>query len=466
MGALKNYGHLLLNSLGLLAFMAGVIAVSYYHNLRIDLTVGQAYTLSQHSRRILDELAKPVKILAFVRKEDPRNAYLTDLFWRISLRQPKVTSRVVDLNRNPALAQAYHADSYGSLVVECGPRRKTFSNVREELLMAAMLQVTRDYEKTVYVLAGHGEHDFSDADRYRGYSTFRNVLEQEFYHVKPLSLFGNQEIPKDASAILIPGPRRDILPEEALKLDRYVQSGGSLLVMLDPGGSPAMSAFLHRYRIDMPARVIGDGDFRLAASEPLTSRIPDKGRESSVTSILDADPVFSLFGPIEVREGEEQTIDVLPLLSSSKNSWSMALQSGSNVPPDDVEFEQKRGDQRGPFPVAVSVAIKIEGHDPTQVKADESVRKVGRLIVFGDSDFASNQFIDLLGNRDLLVNAVNWLALEDTLIGVRPERKTAGKEQFYVSSRQNYMVFLIGVVILPLTFVALGMGVFLRRRMS
>jgi len=462
MAALKNYGHLLLNSAGLLAFMAGVIAVSYYHNLRIDLTLGKQYTLSQHSLKILDELEKPVKILAFVRKEDPRNAFLQDLFWRISLRQPKVMSRVVDLNRNPALAQAYHADSYGSVVVECGPRRKTFSNVREELLMAAMLQVTRDYEKTLYVLSGHGEHDFADADRFRGYSTFRNVLEQEFYHVKPLSLLGGQEIPKDASTILVPGPRRDLLPDEALKLDRYVQDGGSVLVMLDPGGSRSMAAFLHRYRVEMPARVIGDGDFRLAASEPLTAQIPEKARESSITSILDANPVFSLFGPIEVREGEEERIDVLPLLLTSKNSWSIALEGGSNLP-DDVEFHENRGDKRGPFPVAVSIAVKIEGNDPAK---DPSIRKIGRLIVFSDSDFASNQFIDLLGNRDLLVNAVNWLALEDTLIGVRPERKTAGKEQFYVSSRQFYTVFLFGVVILPLTFVTLGTTVFLRRRMS
>jgi hypothetical protein len=463
--ALKNYGALLLNVTGLGAALAMMLIVSYYHNLRLDLTPNQQYTLSQHTLRILDEVQKPVKILAFVRKEDPRNAYLTDLFWRIGLRQPKITSRVVDLNRNPALAQSYHADSYGSVVVECGPRRKTFSNVREELLTAAILQVTRDYEKTVYILSGHGERDTDDADRFHGYSTFRNVLEQEFYHVKPLALFGNAEIPKDAAAILIPGPRRDLLPEETLKLDRYVQGGGSILVLLDPGASASMSAFLHRYRVDAPARVIGDDEERLAGSEPLTAKIPEKVKDSSITSILDADPVFSLFGPIDISEGEEAKIDVLPVLSSSRSSWSLALERDGKVP-ENVEYDPKRGDKRGPFPVGVSVAIRLDDAGAKSAAGDEAVRKVGRLIVFSDSDFASNQFIDLLGNRDLLVNAVNWLALEDTLIGVRPERKVAGKEQFYVSSRQNYMVFLVGVVIMPLIFVALGMTVFVRRRLN
>ena len=88
------------------------------------------------------------------------------------------------------------------------------------------------------------------------------------------------------------------------------------------------------------------------------------------------------------------------------------------------------------------------------------------MIVYSDSDFANNFFIELLGNRDLLVNSVNWLALEDTLIGVRTERKVSGKEQFFVSSRQNYMVFMLGVVAAPALFLALGVAVFLRRRLS
>ncbi|MBI2963972.1 MAG: GldG family protein [Deltaproteobacteria bacterium] len=462
MTALRNYGLLLLNALGLLGCVSFALAISYNHNLRADLTPGQTYTLSPHSLKILDGIRQDVQILAFVRKEDPRNGYLQDLFWRIGLRQPKIRSRVIDINRNPALARAYRADAYGSVIVESGARRKNFSDVREEYLMAAILQVTRDYEKTVYVLTGHGEHDVTDADRNRGYSTFGNVLEQEFYHVKPLSLLGGQAVPSDAAAILIPGPRSALLPEEALKLDGYLHSGGSLLVLLDPGEDPSMEAFLHRYRLALPAQAIGDGDYRLAGSEPLSARVPQKSRESTVTSTLDSDPVFSQFGPIDVQPGDNEQFDILPLLSTSPNSWAISLRGP--MLPDNLEFDQTRGDRRGPFPVGVSVAVRIA--EPQAVEEDQAVRRAGRMIVYGDSDFASNQFIDLLGNRDLVVNSVNWLALEDTLMGVRPARKVAGKEQFFVSSRQNYAVFLLGVVIEPVVFLMLGLAVFVRRRMS
>jgi len=313
----------------------------------------------------------------------------------------------------------------------------------------------------VYVLSGHGEGDIANADRKKGYSTVRNVLEQEFYHVKPLSLFGSQEIPPDAAAIIVLGSRRDLLPEEASKLDHYLRSGGAMLVLLDPGASPSMAAFLRRYRVDLPAEMIGESDNQLSAGEAITSRIAERSRESSVTSTSD-DPLFSLFGPINVLPGDNEDIDVLPLLSTSKSSWTIPLR-GRDLP-DNLEFDAKRGDRHGPFVVGVSLAVRIAGAEPA--KEDQPVHKAGRLIVYSDADFANNDFIEMLGNRDLVVNSVNWLALEDTLIGVRPERRIAGKEQFYLSSRQNYTLFMLGVVILPSVFVVLGTLVFVQRRMN
>ena len=461
MRALGKYGLLIANVAGLLAMFGVVEAIAYRHNARIDLTPGKFYTLSQHSLRILDQVDKEVKIVGFFGREDARNNYLRDLFWRIEDRQPKIKTRLVDLNRNPALARSYQADAYGSVVVECGPRRKVFSNAREEILVAAILQVTRDYEKTVYVLTGHGEGDINESDRNRGFSTLRNVLQQEFYHVKTLALFGAQQIPKDAAAIVIAGPRRDILPEEELKLEGYLRSGGSLLVMLDPGASPSMAAFLHRYRVDMPAEVVGESDYELSAGEAITSLVAEKSRESSVTTIPGL-PLFSLYGPIDIEAGDTENIDVLPLLTTSRSSWSIPLR-GKELP-ENLEFDAKRGDRRGPFAVGVSVAVRIPNAAPAA--EDQAVRRAGRMIVYSDSDFANNQFIERVGNHDLVINSVNWLALEDTLIGVRPERKVSGKEQFYLSSRQNRTLFTLGVVAEPAIFVVLGALVFVRRRMS
>jgi hypothetical protein len=46
----------------------------------------------------------------------------------------------------------------------------------------------------------------------------------------------------------------------------------------------------------------------------------------------------------------------------------------------------------------------------------------GRLVVVGDADFASDAYIDLLGNRTLAMNAVAWLTEEPLLAGDRPQQ--------------------------------------------
>ncbi len=68
------------------------------------------------------------------------------------------------------------------------------------------------------------------------------------------------------------------------------------------------------------------------------------------------------------------------------------------------------GDVRGPLSVMVLAEIGVPDGD----------RRPGRLLVIGDADFASDAYLDLLGNRDIAFNAVAWTAGEDVLAGARP----------------------------------------------
>jgi len=82
--------------------------------------------------------------------------------------------------------------------------------------------------------------------------------------------------------------------------------------------------------------------------------------------------------------------------------------------------------------------------------------------VIGDGDFASNSFLPYMGNSDLLLSAVRWLA--------REERTTAVATRIPVpplialTGRQLGIVFITVVIALPLSVVALGCVVWWRRR--
>ena len=72
---------------------------------RLDLTSEKRYTLSDHARRVLDDLEREVRVLAFLRAQDPRNLMIRDLLRQVQVQSPRVRVDVVDVNRSPALAR-------------------------------------------------------------------------------------------------------------------------------------------------------------------------------------------------------------------------------------------------------------------------------------------------------------------------------------------------------------------------
>src|SRR5262249_18025798 len=181
--------------------------------------------------------------LAFLRSQDPRNFLIEEMLRQVTATSRRVQVEVLDVNRSPALARQYGVDSYGAMVVESDGRRRVFSNPREEVLLAALLQVTRQERKGIGWGVGHGEGDLGDTDRHRGYSTARALLEQEYFDVRPVTLIGD-EVPVEVAVLVIAGPQKDFLPEELAGLDRYLQRPGQALFMLDPLRAPELAHFL------------------------------------------------------------------------------------------------------------------------------------------------------------------------------------------------------------------------------
>jgi ABC-type uncharacterized transport system involved in gliding motility auxiliary subunit len=88
----------------------------------------------------------------------------------------------------------------------------------------------------------------------------------------------------------------------------------------------------------------------------------------------------------------------------------------------------------------------------------------GRIVVYGDSDFTSNFFIDHLGNKDLAVNTINWLAEDIERMGARPASQEPGRHQFFMSAGQGRRALLLSTLVMPAVPLAIGVGFFIRRR--
>ncbi len=430
---------LVVGTLGLIGCGTLILVLAYRHNLRLDLSPQRSYTLSSHARKILAELPRDVRMTVFVRTEDPRTPQLKDLLWRITQATSRITYEFVDLNRSPALARQYGVDRYGAIVVESGSRRRDVSNANEALLMGAVLAVTRDRERMVYFVTGHGERSPDDSDRKNGLSAAKHTLEDDQFVVRTLPLMQTESVPIDATVVVMAGPRKDYLPGELTQVEGYLKRGGNLLLLLDPETPPSIAAFATGLGVTAPEQVVVDPERKLAGGEGVTVMVADLLSSFLVSGTLESPPVFSYARPL--RLVEPTSTSVISFLKTSGGSYAVA--------PADVRSE---GAARSPGSQVVGAAIvPLEQHH-------------GRVIVVGDSDFATNGILDYLGNKDLLVNSINWLARDESLLSARAQSKEVGREQFFVTETQGAWSFWLATVLQPAAFFAAGMLVFLRRR--
>src|SRR5262249_4180348 len=153
--------------------------------------------------------------------------------------------------------------------------------------------------------------------------------------------------------------------------------------------------------------------------------------EHPILAPLDAPPLFSLTRSVGILADDSGATMAVPFLRTGPTGWATTdadvLRTGAPV------FVSGR-DRPGPRTVRMEVAFRTltpPGASPQQ----------GRLIVYGNSKFGNNFFIEYLGNKDLLVNTVDWLARQPEAISHRPRRQALGLQQFYVSAEQGNAIF-------------------------
>jgi ABC-type uncharacterized transport system involved in gliding motility auxiliary subunit len=430
---------LVVGVVGLIACGTAVLFLTYRHNVRVDLSPQRSYTLSSHARKILRELDRDVRLTVFVRSEDPRTPQLKDLLWRVTGETRHVSYEFVDLNRSPALAKRYGIDRYGAIVVESGERRRDVSNANESLLMGALLSVTRERQRVVYFVTGHGERSPDDGDRKHGLSIGKRTLEDDHFTVRALPVIGPEGVPADATVVVLAGPKKDYLPGEVDRIDAWVRQGGNLLVLADAELPATVADLMGRFGVGGGDRVIVDPERRLAGGEGVTLMLSDMLASFLVSGSLEAPPVFSTARPLDV--GATDPSSTVAFLKSSARSYPAA---------PDAPARRLDGAQEGALVAGVALF-------PTDTRK-------GRVIVLGDSDFASNGVIDYLGNKDLLLNGINWLAREESLLAARAQSKEVGREQFFVTEAQGAFAFWTATVLQPAVFFAIATLVIVRRR--
>jgi ABC-type uncharacterized transport system involved in gliding motility auxiliary subunit len=126
------------------------------------------------------------------------------------------------------------------------------------------------------------------------------------------------------------------------------------------------------------------------------------------------------------------------------------------------EKDLAKGDKNGPISVAAAVSAPADGAAPAADAAPDAPQPESRLVVFGDSDFASNGDLGFQGNADLFLNTVNWLAQQENLIAIRP--KDPEDRRVQLTQAQQARIKWASLLIIPLVLFGNAFRVYWKRR--
>lgn len=452
------------NSVVSILLLVGVLGFINYlgveYEQRFDLTTEKSYSLADQSRSVLGQIKRDVQILAFYpRGDDLATRELLELYVSSN---SLITFEFVDPDRQPQLAQQFDVSVYGevnnpmtgqnfrsgTIILEMEGRRerieKQSNTVREEDITNSLMKLVKNVRKVIYFIEGHDEKLITGTDR-AGLDLARGALERENYIVKPLNLAREETIPTDAAVLIWASPQVDPFPGEIRTVNAFLQEGGSVFLMLDPVPSRSLDNLLDYWSILAGDNFVVDasGVGRLLGAGPEIPMVSDYPPHP-ITSRFNVMTFFPLARSITPLEEVKAGLNVTELLKTGEQSWGESDTTSTKAgfdPESDVE---------GPVTIGVVVTGDLDDEEES------------RLVVFGDSDFASNAFFSLQGNGNLFLNTVNWLAEDEDFISIRP--RAPEDRRITLTESQGRLTHYLSLVLLPLCILTAGISVWMNRR--
>ena len=455
-------------SVGVLVFLGILVAVNYLstrRNTRWDLTANKQYSLSEQSVKLLQGLKAPVKFMVFDQEANFERFRTRLEGYAYNSKQVQV--EYIDADRRPVQTKQYNVDTYGTVVMEYMGRTERVTSDSEQDLTNSLIKLLNPQQRKVYFLSGHGEKDPANSDRV-GYSGIADALKRDNYQFDKLVLAQTNELPADATMIVVAGPHTDLLEQEAPILEEYLsKKTGKLLVMLDPSEDfkqpspmPRLTALLKEWGIDATESVVVDLSGRTQVATVPVGAPPYPSH--AITQNFGLITMFPLVRAIVPAKDAPQGHTGQSFVQTAPRSWG-ETNLASLEDPSKLASEPEKGDVAGPVSIAVATAVPAaspEKPDATPAsnppEADQGPKPETRVVAIGDSDFAANAYLGIEGNRDLFMNTVNWLSQQEGLIAIRP--REAADRRITLTANTSVGMFWITIVFIPA--IVLGAGVF------
>jgi len=432
---------------------------------RWDLTSNQQFTLSDETVQILGQIQQPIQAIGFFAPDDGRRRDLEDRLREYQAHaNGMLTYQFVDPIEAPGYAQQLGVRELGTTVLVMGDQKQTINGTAESDVTSAILKLVQPNPRKAYFTIGHDERrtDGSDQD---GLGQLKTQLESRNFTIDTLNLFTTPEVPADASVVVIAGPQRPFSPDEDTALGAYLDRGGSLMIMVDPGVDSGLDPIANRWGVKLGQTYVVETDPRLVAARSPFLPVVERLAAHKITERLAAPIVFIAPTYLTVPQQPPGGGQVTTLAQSSQRSWA---ESDPNALKDPQAIKLDEGvDVPGPLTLAVAIeqTAPSSAAPGTPPPAPDDNTPKARVMIVATSQLASNQvfqFGGAVGNANLVLNAATWLAHDDQLISIKA-KPTDNRTLFLTGAQQNF-VLLSSILFLPAIVLAAGILVWWSRR--
>lgn len=461
------------------------------HYERFDLTLTGKYSLSGKTKNIIKNLEKSVVVTTLFNPGELFYEQIVDILKEYAYHSDKVKVESIDPLRNRTkveeLAKRLKIDDLqmNTVVFECGEyskhvpqsevieRQYPFKFKGEEAFTEAILNVTQEEQTAVYFVTGHGERQFEDYDR-SGISGIANALKRDNCRIAPLDILTTKKIPDDCEVLVVAGPTKAYLTEELNIIRNYLEGRGKLLLMLEPAVNPNAPTGFKTLMAEYGIIIRDDTVVYNRVNMPLFGMQTlaeiyvgkDEYADHKITDDLKSYNTI-LFGACSVDAApanDQMPYQAIVLMRAPEGSWGET--DVGNLRQNKPEFNIDV-DLHGPVAMAVASEVKELPKSVTQSHPefanDPKAKPQGaRLVILGDVNFATNEYIENPGNTDLFRNAINWLAKKEKQLGI--SAKPPDFRKAAISPIQMKVIFWISIAGIPVIPVVVGSIVWWKRR--
>jgi hypothetical protein len=428
-------------------------------DLRKDFSLSGPSSPSDATLSLLQARTEPVEVFLFFEKGSPALTLLGDYFEGLAV--AGASKRVLDQALDAELAKELKVSRNGTIAFRSEKRSETWYIGSERDAVARKLskldtevlkrltKLARD-QKNVYFTRGHGERGTraSKPGERPGAATINKLAGVLNVRVKNLGLaegLGNK-IPDDADVVVVHGPTGRFVPGEVQALKSYVEDGGALLLLLDPGVDTGLDEVLELLGVEARgAPLANDREFvrrSHTAADHVFLFSNSFASHKAIKTLNDARSQVALL--FLEAQGIERLEDAKAKVTLIARSRKDTFEDANN----NRRFD--KGEERKVFAFAAASELRLEGREND-----------ARAVIVGDSDTLSDLLAVTETNAAFGYEALLWLLRDDQIGGAAP----LDEDVPIVHTRDDDAMWFYGsTVVAPGLVLALGLAVVRARR--